>query len=147
LARSEHHVLEHGHVRKEVEGLEDDPDAAADIIYVHAGRSDLTAAHEDPTRIDRFDQVDAAKKRRLSRTAGADETNHLVFGDREVDATEHLVVSERLVQAFDPKRGLRAHRTPSASWRRRSLAISQSVSRASGMVRRMKSSAVTTYGV
>ena len=55
-------------------------------------------------------------------------------------------VAEGLVDVLDLQR--RGHAAPpSASRRRRSRATSQSVSRASGIVSRMKSSAVAKYGV
>ena len=89
------------HVREEVEGLEDDPDPAAHAVDVDAAGGDLLAADDDPARVDRLEQVDAAQERRLARAGGADQADDLVLGEREVDAAEHLELAERLVDALD----------------------------------------------
>ena len=101
LARGERDVLEHAHVREEVERLEDDPDPAADPVDVDAARGDLLAVDDDPAGVDRLEQVDAAQQRRLARAGGADQADDLVLGDVEVDPAQHLELAERLAQPFD----------------------------------------------
>ena len=65
-------------------------------------------------------------------------------GELQIDPLQHLVLAEGLVDAPEAERGPLHHRRPPvASCRRRSRATSQSVSRASGMVRRMNRMAVT----
>ena len=53
LPRPERHVREHGHVREEVERLEDDPDPAADRVDVDVPGRDLVPADDDPARLRR----------------------------------------------------------------------------------------------
>ena len=55
LARRERHVVEHRHVREQVERLEHDPDPAPDPVDVDALGGDLLALDEDPPGVDRLD--------------------------------------------------------------------------------------------
>src|SRR5205807_6370000 len=104
---------------------------------------DLLSVQVDPPRVDPLQQVDAPEQRRLPRAGGSDQADDLVLADVEVDAAQYLHGAERLVHAFEFQGNRsRAHCPPPALWRRRSRAISQSVSRASGIVSRMKRSAV-----
>ena len=140
---SQRHVFEHAHVREEVERLEDDPDLAPDAVHVDAARRDLLAEDDDPAALDRLQEVDAAEERRLPRARGADQADDLVLGEREVDAAQHFVAPEALVDVLEGKRRtVRAHAVLPASCLRRSRSISQSVKRASGIVTRMKTTAV-----
>ena len=67
LPRSERHVLEHRHVREEVERLEHDPDPAADTVHVDTRGRDLLPADGDASGIDRLEEIDAAEQGRLAR--------------------------------------------------------------------------------
>ncbi len=110
--------------------------------------SDLLAVHDDPSAVDRLEQVHATQERRLPGARRADEADDLVLGQREVDPAQHLELPEGLVDALEDECGrLRAHGIPPASWRRRSRAMSQSVNRVSGIVIRRKRIAVQMYGV
>jgi hypothetical protein len=142
LSRRQRDVLEDGHMREEIEGLEDDPDVPPHAVRVHSRRGDLLALDEDAPRGDRLGQVDAPEKRRLSRARGANQADDLVLGEGQVDALQHLGSVEGLAQGFDPK-SLTHRAAPRASRLRRSRATSQSVRRASGIVRSTKRSAVT----
>src|SRR5205823_2912187 len=121
-----------------------------DLVDVDPGGSDLATLDLDASVVDRFEQVDAAQERALARSRRADEANDLVLGDLEIDAAQDRERAERFVESADPhRRGpwaghLRArdHRARAASCRRRSRATSQSVSRASGIVRTTNRSAV-----
>ena len=148
LGRGQRHVPQHGHVREQVEGLEDDADLAPDQVLVDVRPGDLVPEHADPPGVDGLQQVDAAQQRRLARARRADQADDLVRGHRQVDALEHLVGLEGLVQVLDHdglgrrRRGRArrldlgpAHAVAPASRRRRSRSISRSVNRASGMVR------------
>jgi hypothetical protein len=120
------------------------PDTAANPVDVHPRRRDLVTLDDDAPLVHRLQQVDAAEQRRLPGAGGADEADDLVAVEREVDSLQHLGAVEGLVQPLHERSASLAHRTPpSASWRRRSRITSQSVRRASGIVRRMKRSAVT----
>ena len=141
---------------EEVVRLEDDPDPAADRVDVDVPRRDLRSADEDPARLDRLEEVDAAQKRRLARAGRPDQADDLVLVDLEVDPAQHLELAEGLVHAFDAeceggssavacRDG--AHASLPACCRFRSRAISQSVNRASGIVISTNSVAATRYGV
>ena len=99
-------------MREEVEGLEDDPDAAPHRVHVDAVRRDLLAADDDPPGVDRLQQVHAAQQRRLPRARRADEADDLVLGQLEVDPAQHLELPERLVDALEDESGVGAHRIP-----------------------------------
>ena len=141
---------ENGHVRKEVEGLEDDPDAAAHAVDVDSRPGDLLAVQDDPPAVHGLEEVHAAEERRLAGPRGADQAHDLVLGEDEVDTTQDLDPAERLVEVLDDE-GLavrsRAHASLPACWRRLSRARSQSVKRAIGIVRATKMIAVAMYGV
>ena len=135
-------------MREEVERLKDDPDLAPDAVYVYATRCDLLAEDGDTTALDRLEQVDAAKERRLPRARGADQADDLVLGELEVDPAQHFVSPEPLVDVFERKcPAVFTHAVLPASCLRRSRSISQSVKRASGIVTRMKTTAVAVYAV
>ena len=105
LRGAERHVVEHGHVREQVERLEHDPDPPPDPVDVDALGGDLLALDDDPAGIDRLEQVDAAQERRLAAARRADEADDLVLGDVEVDAAQDLERAERLVEALDRRAG------------------------------------------
>ena len=63
-----------------------------------------SAGDHDPSRVDRLEEVDAAKERRLARAGRADEAHDLVLGERQVDAAEHLELAEGLVDALEHER-------------------------------------------
>ena len=107
---------------------------------------DLLAAHDDPSGVDRLEQIHAAQERRLPRAGRADEADDLVLGQLKVDAAQHLELPEGLAQSRDLQRR-RAHAALPACWRRLSRATSQSVKRAIGIVSAMKMIAVAMYGV
>ena len=100
--RRERHVVQHGQVRKQIELLEDHPDSLADRRHVGALARDLLALEEDPPRVERLEQVDAAEQRALAAPARADDDEHLAGGDVEVDPVEHEVVAEALPNRLEP---------------------------------------------
>src|SRR5215469_10879561 len=102
LRRGQRHVAQHSHVREQVERLEHDAHVPAHQVLVYARPGDLLAPQADPSRVDGLEQVDAAQQRRLARTRRPYQADHLMGGDRQVDALEHLVRTERLVQVLDP---------------------------------------------
>ena len=67
LARGQGHIVEDRHVREEIELLEHDADAFADLIEVDVGCRDLDVVDADETCVHRFKAVDAAQQRRLAR--------------------------------------------------------------------------------
>ena len=139
LAWGERDVVEHGHVREEVERLEHDADPPPDAIDVHVGSRDVVAFDDDAPGVDRLDQVDAAQQRGLAGARRADEADDLVLIDRQVQATQDLEVAERLLEADDLQR--RRHWAAPDMRDLRSRATIQSTRRASGMVTTMNTRA------
>ena len=83
LPRRQRDVPQHGHVREQVERLEDDADLAPDRVRVDARRRDVD------DRAPRSDPASSGSSRLMHRssvdlpgTGGADQTDDLVLGDR-----------------------------------------------------------------
>ena len=126
LLRRERHVAQDRHMREEVERLEHDPNAPPHPVDVHARRRDLLALYQDAARVDRLQQVDATKQRRLAATGRADQADDFVFGDGKVDAAQNLQLTERLPEPRDLQGGPRGSRTiPSAPPQARSSRVRQ----------------------
>ncbi len=103
-----HHVLQHGHVREEVEVLEDHadlgPEGADDIGLLHdepallvLAVSHFLAVHQDGALVHLFEEVDHPEQRRLARARRADDDDPLPLLDIEV----HLVHSREAAEALD----------------------------------------------
>ena len=99
-------VLEHRHVREEVEPLEAHADVAAlggDPLVGEAVQraAAVLVAHQvavdpDPAAVDGLELVDAAQERRLARPGGAEQHDDLAAAHVHVDALEHLGAVEGL---------------------------------------------------
>ena len=63
---------------------------------------DLLALEEDPTLLDRLEQVHAAQECALAATARPDHDEHLAALHAEVDPVEDEVVAEALADAIEP---------------------------------------------
>jgi hypothetical protein len=59
-------------VREEVERLKHDADVPTDSVDVDPRGRDLLALDDDPAALDRFQEVDATKHRRLPRARSPD---------------------------------------------------------------------------
>ena len=103
-------VLEGGHVREEIEALEDHADLGAfsadlalrqlvDLAAV-LPVSDQLAVDGEPAGIDLLEVVDAAKEGALARSGWADDAHHLARRHLEVDASEHLEASIGLMDVL-----------------------------------------------
>ncbi len=66
LDRGDRHVLQHRHVREEVEALEDDADLAPQRVDVDPSPADAIASEANLTLIDDLQLVDAAQQCRLA---------------------------------------------------------------------------------
>src|SRR5205814_6772085 len=100
---------------------------------------------EDPSGVDLLQEVHTPQQGGLPGAGGADQTDHLVRGDRQVDASQDVVAVEGLMDALEPHgRREGAHTAPVAARRRRSRSIRWSVNRASGIVRRTNRTAART---
>ncbi len=66
---------------EQVEGLEHDADAAADLVGVDSGSGDVLAVEQDRARVDGVEQIDATEDGRLSAATGPDQAHDLVLVD------------------------------------------------------------------
>src|SRR5581483_3465132 len=84
----------------------------------------LLALEEDPARVERLEQVDAAEQRGLAAPARADDDEHLALMHLEVDSVEHDVVAEALADVLesDDRFVRRCGRTGGHACRRSGLA-------------------------
>ena len=135
----------HREMREQVVALEHRAEAGAYAVRVDARIGDVLVVEEDLPVIDGLEEVQASQQRGLARPARADERDHFVGRQLEVDAAEHLALPEGLVDAGRPQQS--GHRIAPACSRSRSRAVYQSVSRMVGIASRMNSTPATTYGV
>ena len=110
-------VLEHGHVREQVELLEDHADARGhltrallrqlDPLAVALFEGQRFAIDEDIAAGELLEGHHQAQDRRLARTAGSDEGDAFARCDREVEVLEHGCGSEALLHVLelDRRRG------------------------------------------
>ncbi len=135
LAWRERDVLEHGHVREQVVGLEDDADLLSQLVDVRLLGGQVVPVERDRAGVDRLEQVDAAEQRRLARAGGADQADDVVQAHLEADVLEHLVVDKRLPDVLDVHEAVvhAAARSRASRWR-----MMLSVKRARGIVRSTK---------
>ena len=100
LHRREHDVLEHRHVREEVEALEHHADFLADVVDIRlAIQQDAVDGHRAFRR--HFEEVDAPQQRTLARARRADDDDDFLLLDMEVDALQDVGVAIRFVQVFN----------------------------------------------
>ena len=133
LARCERHVLEHRHVREEVERLEDDADLAAQRVHVDLALGDRLAVDDDralltaSSRLRQRSSVDLPEPDApIRHTTSCSATVRL-------DLVEHRVLAEALGHVLDLHECRIGHAVRSASSRSR-RSIRPSVKRASGIV-------------
>ena len=131
------HVLQHRHVREQVEALEHDADVAPQRVEVDPRPGHPVAVQADLAALDRLEPVDAAQQGRLAAARRADQAHHLMLVDVEVEAFEHLDVAEALVH-LSGSRSAPCSRpravSRSARMRRWSRSIRQSTKRVCGIV-------------
>ena len=148
LARREGDVVDHLHVREQVELLEDDADAGANGVRLDARVRDVVAAEQDAAVVDALDQVDDAHEGGLAGTRSADQRHDVVLVERQVNAAQHVVVAEEFVHALNLEDASgAAHTVPLFCSRFAIRAVTRSVNRITGNEIATKSSAATTYGV
>src|SRR5262249_31956599 len=81
-------VLDHAHMRKQIEALEDDADVAAKRVEVDAGARHAIAMQADLAVLDGLEAVDAAQQRGFAAARRADEADDLMLVDIKAEATE-----------------------------------------------------------
>ena len=106
-----HDVVEHGHLREEVELLEDHPAVcaqASDLLTTMTRgqpRRDGDAGHLDRALIGVLQEVDAPQEGALARSRSAEDHDNFAGIDIHVDVLEHLEVAEGLVEPADADHG------------------------------------------
>ncbi len=121
-------VLQHGHVREQVEVLENhahlDADAA-DVGFrhvvadaMHIARHQRFAFDDDAPAVDRLKVIETAQEGALARAGRADHGDHLALGDIERNALQHFERAEALVHVVgvDHRICRITHRTPRISF-------------------------------
>ena len=98
--RRKRYIVEHRHIRKDIEMLEHHADALAVFADGQLLRGDILALEEDLPLVGRLQQVQAPQERRLAAAAGTDDGDNLAPADPGGDALEHLELSEALFQIF-----------------------------------------------
>src|SRR5581483_730999 len=121
--RRQSHVVQCGHVREQVEMLEDHPDLGALARHLALVQlvqpvallsiADQLAVDPQPAGVDLLEVIDAAQEGRLARAGGAEDAHDLTAVDGEVDALEDLEATEALVDALGLDHEL-GHPTPPA---------------------------------
>jgi hypothetical protein len=114
LAQGEGDVVQHAHVREQVERLEDDDDGRAHHVGVDPGVGDVDAVRRDGAIVDDLQQVDAPQQRRaVVGLRGLDlGLQHRVVDDAEDgDQPGVLLQRDQVVQQRrdDPAKRLRHH--------------------------------------
>ena len=118
-------VLQHGHVRPQVEALEHHAELGADavdlLVVFRRGVAiarglhlDELAGDEDAAGIGRLQEVDAAEHGALAGAAAAEDGDDIALVGLERDALEHFEVAEALVHVLDDegRRGIRHSSVP-----------------------------------
>lgn len=82
-------------MRKQIETLKDDADAATDGVWVETDRSDFGVVEQDRSVVNSLEQVDATQQGRLARTACTDKRDNFTGVDRQADVAQHMVVTKR----------------------------------------------------
>ncbi|EDT37552.1 hypothetical protein BamMEX5DRAFT_6674 [Burkholderia ambifaria MEX-5] len=109
-----HHVLDHVHVRPEIEVLEHHRQLGAYALQLLrigraqrarlvGGGAHFLAVDDDAARVRLFEEVDTAQHRALAGTGRADHADHVARVRLQRHALEHLVVAVPLVQIVDEK--------------------------------------------
>ena len=99
-------VLQHRHVRPQIEVLKDHADVRPHRTGGLANRgvgygcADRHAVHDHPAFRGHLQQRQAAQQRRLARTAGTDDADDFALGHRQGHAVQDLVVAETLRHGF-----------------------------------------------
>jgi hypothetical protein len=118
-------VLQGGHVREEVEALEDHPDLGpaarhlrlAELVELVArfAVSHQLAVDPQPSCVDLLEVVDAAQEGRLAGARRAQQAHDLARSHLERDALQHLEAAEALVHLLGAQHRVGHRPSPEAS--------------------------------
>ena len=79
--RSKRHIVEYGHMRKQVEGLEDHADLGTECRQFAPFLRQAFAVNEDNAAVNGFKPVNGTAQRGFSGTGRTDDDNDLAFVD------------------------------------------------------------------
>jgi hypothetical protein len=99
LAQRQRHIPQRGHVRVEVEGLEDHPDPLPRLVDVRGAVEHVDAIHGDGPAGGVLQPVQAAQQGGLARPARPDDEDQLARPHLQVDALQDMQGAEMLVDA------------------------------------------------
>src|SRR5439155_9005658 len=97
--RREHDVLQRRHMRKQVEALENKPDAASDpidFLAAHPGMNILTVERQR-SRLNLLQAIDRADQGRLARSRRPAYDDDLALADLRIDVDQGVVFTVSLV--------------------------------------------------
>ena len=109
-------------MREEIEGLEDDAHASANLVEIGSERGHIDIALEpDGSRIDGLKAIDAAQQRRLARAGGSDQHDDLMCSNIQFNRPQDSSPAEGLPHLLHSqhRRGLVGHAVDPRVRRRR----------------------------
>src|SRR5690606_2960795 len=97
LQRRQRDVLQHRHMRVEVELLEDHADLGTELGPIHRPVGDVHAVDDDRALLDQLEPVDATDERALAGAAGSADHYHFASLNVQVDVLQDVQLAEPLV--------------------------------------------------
>src|SRR5262245_17307694 len=97
----QHDVLEGGHMREEVEGLEDHPDPRAQGGELEAAPGEGVAQHDQVALLEALQPVHAPDEGALARARRPAHDHDLARGHRETHVAQHVELPEPLVEILE----------------------------------------------
>ena len=111
-------VLEHGHVRPEIEVLKHHADVGTHLARgrldggIHRGRRDGLVVHDDASASRLLEQGEAAQEGGLAGSGWANDADDFARGDRQSHILEHLVGAKALADRVSADEFALRHRQP-----------------------------------
>ena len=102
---SERAVLQHAQMRKQVELLKYETDAASECVHRDIRGMDILSVDLDAPAFDRFESIDRADHGRFSRTRRTAHDHHLALGHGQANVNESMVVTIPFIHIFQGDHG------------------------------------------
>ena len=97
--RCQRDVLQHGHVRVKVKGLEDHTDVGAQFNRIKMIVRDGHAVDDDVTGLNAFETIDAANQGALAAAAGSADHHNTACDNREIDVLKDMQGTKPLIHS------------------------------------------------
>ena len=94
------HIVENGHMGKEIELLEHHPHLLAVQVDVHLGVGDIHPFEDHLAAGWHLKQIETAQEGGFARAGGSDDRHHVAAADVDVDAPQYFHVPEVFFQAL-----------------------------------------------